>query len=471
MSSQLTGYVNNNNPIQHQCTWFMDITYLNEVTNQVETVSFGYPLTIDYTITKNTEANTNTASFKIHNLNKTTRSNLYQERFNIGIKKVVTFYAGYNGQEKQVFKGYIMECYSERQGTEVITSMECWDIGIGEKWTAITFDKGTSFKDAYKHVANLIPDAEIGAIGELDGRFKVPTTFVGTPFEILNKITNYHTFIDNGCVNTLQNNECLDVPLYIINAKSGLLNTPQRRGGQMVVNAIFQPEIKIGQLYKIETEIMPEFDGTYKVCGFTHSGTISGSTAGQRRTDINLLVGALLPNSNYVYTYSTETGFKKVKAEEVTNVNQVYGSNVEEVYRYIRENNGKVPNKNVTKDISWANLIGNDNTDNARYNELTKEKLYNCEVVANGLQQYKNRYYPSNQLQVTSGWRSSANNASVGGATGKHGHLYGNAIDFNIIGVNSKTVIMNSLKSYWYKNFGYSPIYHKAHIHIQNNKG
>lgn len=467
MASQL-GYVTNNQ-FQHQCTWFMDITYINKDTLQAETVTFGYPLTIDYSIVKNTDANTNTATFRIHNLNPKTRASLFQERFEIGVKKIVSFYAGYNGQEKQVFKGYVMECYSEKNGAEIITNMECWDIGITEKWTALTFNKGTTFKEAYKHVANMIPEMEIGAIGDLNGTFRTETTFVGTPFDILNKISNYHTFIDNGQVNTLQNNECLDVPVYKITSSTGLLNIPQRRGGQVVVQTLFQPSIKIGQLYEIESQLNNVYDGVYKVYGFSHQGTISGSTSGQRTTEINLLIGAILPNSNYVYTYSEETGFKKVKVEDVSNVETKYGSSVEEVYRYIRDTKGKIPDKKITKNISWREMIGNDNTDNDRYNELTKSKLYNCETIAQGLQRYKDAYYPSQSLQIISGWRSSANNSSVGGQNGKAGHLYGNSIDFHIIGVNDMTVWNNSLKNYWKNHFGYSLV-HKNHIHIQNDR-
>ena len=466
MSSQLTGYISN---FQHQCTWFMQVTYINPDTLQAETVEMSYPLTIDYTITKNVEANTNTAIFKIHNLNEKTRANLYQERFNVGIKKVVKFYAGYDGQEKECFVGYVQEGYSERQGTEIITTLDCWDIGIGEKWTAVTFNKGTTFKDAYKHVISLMKDVEVGAIGDLNGEFKTETTFVGTPFEILNKITNCHTFIDNGIATTLQNNECLDVPVYQITAKSGLLGTPLRRGGQLLVMAIFQPYIKIGQLYEIQSEVATQFNGTYKVCGFTHSGTISGAVAGQRQTQINLLVGALLPNSNYVYTAETGTGFKKVKVEEVTDVNQVYGSNVEEVYRYIRDTKGKIPNKQITNNISWAEMIGNENTDAERYGALTKSILYNCETIAQGLQRYRDSYYPQYKLQINSGWRSARVNAKYGGANGIHGHLYGNAIDFSIIGVNDFTVWKSSLNTYWHNHFGFSLV-HKNHIHIQNDR-
>ena len=466
MSSQLTGYVRT---FQHQCSWFMQVTYVNPDTLKAETVEISYPLCVDYTITKNIEANTNTAVFRIHNLNPKTRSYLYQERFNVGIKKTVKFCAGYNGDEKECFVGYVMEGYSERQGSEVITTLDCWDIGISEKITALTFNKGTTFKDAYKHVVSLMPDVELGAIGELNGEFKTETTFIGTPFEILNKLTNCHSFIDNGEVTTLQNNECLDVPVYQINAENGLLGTPLRRGGQLLVTAIFQPQIKIGQLYEIKSGIASQFDGVFKVCGFTHTGTISGAIAGQRRTQINLLVGALLPNSNYVYTGNVEKGFKKVKKEEVTEVNQIYGANVEEVYRYLRDTKGKILNKKISPNISWAEMIGNENTDSERYNELTKSILYNCETVALGLQKYRDLYYPQCKLQINSGWRCNRVNSKYGGATGIHGHLYGNAIDFSVIGVNDLTVWKSSLNNYWHNHFGFSLV-HKNHIHIQNDR-
>lgn len=469
MSSQ-TGYISNN-WFQHQCTWFMDITYVNDVTLQAETVTLSYPLAIDFTITRNTDANTNTANFTIHNLNEKTRSNLFQERMEIGVKKLVRFYAGYNGKEQEVFKGYVQECYSQKTGSEVVTNLECWDIGIGEKITAVTFNKGTTFKEAYKQIAGKVSDLELGEIGDLNGTFKTEVTFVGTPFEILNKITNYHTYIDNGKVVTLQDNECIDVPVYKVTSSTGLLNIPMRRGGQVIVQTLFQPNVKVGQLYEIHSDLNNYYDGVYKVYGFTHSGTISGASSGQRTTELNLLLGSILPNSNYVYTYSEETGFKKVKAEEVTNVNSEYGAGVEEVYRYIRDNNGAVPNKRLTKDITWANMIGNDNKDEDRYKELTKSILYNCQRVAEGLQEYKDSYMSGHKLIIESGWRSSVNNASVGGQSGVHGHLYGNAIDFNLSGVNVYNVLNGNLRTYWKQNFGFTPIYHKSHFHVQNNKG
>ena len=473
MSSQLVGGVTYNNLSEHQATWSMKITYVNKETLQPETLSFGYPLTIDFNIHKNMESSTNTATFNIYNLAEKTRSNIFQEQFNTGVKKVVEFWAGYGGFDKEVlvFKGYIQEAYSKRQSVDMITTITAWDIGYTERYITCTFDKGTTLKDAYKNVVSRYPDLELAEIGELNGSFKTPTTFAGTPMEVLNKITDYHTFVDNGKVKTLQNNECIDVPVHIIKAESGLLETPLLKGGQIEVTSIFQPAIEIGQLYEIQSVTASNFNGTYKVCGYSHSGTISGAVAGQRTTRINLLIGAILPCSNYVITGNTETGFKKVKLEQVNPVVTGYGSSVEEVYRYIRENNGQIPNKKITKDISWANVLGNQNNSNERLKELTKSKLYNCQNVANALQRFKDTYYPSQSLKVTSGWRSNRVNAQWKGKTGIHGHLYGNAIDFYIGGI-SYGQMKTALNVYTKANLSSTPYanYDDKHIHIQNNK-
>lgn len=473
MANPLQGGINYNNPQQHQCTWSMTITYVNKDTLQPETLSLKYPLTIDFSIQKNMESSTNTAAFEIYNLSEKTRSNIFQEQFNTGVKKVVTFYAGYGGMDNEslVFKGYIQEAYSQRRGVDMVTVITAWDIGYTESYMTTTFEKGTTFKEAYKHIVSLMSGVELAEIGELEGSFQTPTTFTGTPMEILNKITDYHTFIDNGSVKTLQNNECIDVPVHIIDAESGLIDTPMLRGGQIEINSIFQPSIAIGQLYEIKSITASNFNGTYKVCGYSHSGTISGAVAGQRLTRINLLIGAILPCSNYVITGNLETGFKKVKLEQVNPVASGYGSSVEEVYKYIRENNGQVPARMITNEISWADMIGNNNTSQARLTELTKSKLYNCKTIAEALQRYKNANYPSYKLRVTSGWRSKANNASVRGATGIHGHLYGNAIDF-YIGNIPYSQMKNSLNAFCQSNLGSTPYaqYDDKHIHIQNNK-
>ena len=453
----------NNSVIKNQCIYRITVTYTNDNGN-TETTVIEYPLTVNFTINKDTFAGSNTANITILNLAESTRQALFQESYATDKKKYIEFEAGY-GKLTRIFKGLIHECYSHRTGTEIETVIQAWDIGIANEYLAVTFDKGTTFKEAYKYIASQMKDVELGSIGQLEGTFKTPTTFVGTPFECINKLTTYCTFIHDGKIEMLRNNECLDVPVTVMKSESGLINTPARRGGQIEIECFFKPEIKVGQLLEIKSETASEFDGVFKVVGVNHSGTISGATAGQRITRLNLLVGALLPNSNYAGTGNANIPvFTKVSGEDLTPVNGSYGSSIEEVYRYIQDTKGGIPNKKITKNISWAEMIGNNNSNQDRLTELTKPILYNCKNMAERLQSYLDTYYNGKTVTIASGWRSSANNNSVGGKSGKYGHLYGNAIDFKINGVNSSTAWLNVFHPYYPY---YSYVNNGGSIHIQ----
>ena len=462
--SAQTNVNSNNSVIKNQCIYRITVTYTNPK-GQVETTIIEYPLTVRFTINKDTFAGSNTANITILNLAQSTRQALFQEAYATDKKKYIEFEAGY-GKLTRIFRGLIQECYSHRAGTEIETVIQAMDLGIANEYLSVTFEKDTTFKDAYKYIASQVKDLEIGAIGQLEGTFKTPTTFVGTPFECLNKLTTYCTYINDGKLEMLRNNECLDVPITVMQAESGLIGTPARRGGQIEIECFFKPDITVGQLLEIKSTTSSEFDGVFKVVGVNHSGTISGAEAGQRITRLNLLVGALLPNSNYTGTGNTNAPvFTKVSGESLRPINGSYGSSVEEVYRYIQDHNGAIPNKQITKNISWKEMIGNNNSNQARLSELTKPILSNCQSMAQRLQSYLDAYYPGKTVYIASGWRSSANNSSVGGKSGKYGHLYGNAIDFKINGINSHTAWSTVFRPFYPY---YSYVNNGGSIHIQS---
>lgn len=477
MADNLTGSISiNDYDFNHQCAWRMTVTY-NE-NGELKSKVFGYPLTVQFNIVRNTLAQSNTGDFTILNLAKDTRSVLFQDRFATNIIKNIKFEAGYNGKFIQVFYGKIQECYSKRVGVDVQTNIKAWDIGTNESVKAVTFQAGTSFREALKNVLAQSPYS-LGAIGDIQGTFKTDTSFVGTPLNIANQITNQHTFVDNGTVNTLNNNECLDMGVVVLKAETGLIATPERRNESVVVNSIFNPNLIVGQLIEIQSDIASEFTGTYQIGGITHTGTISGAEAGQRITTLNLLVGAFLPNSNYNVTSQTQRiGFTKVKQEKVTPVNTNYGSSVEEVYRYIKDHKGDVSGltKRITPSISWRDMLkpaGSRNTNTDINNEITKEILYNCESIAIKLTNFVNTYYKGAKINITSGWRTKANNSSLGNASKESVHLRGGAIDFYIANVPSYTAYNRVFKPYWDK-FTYlfrANNTSRYIIHVQNTLG
>ncbi len=86
---------------------------------------------------------------------------------------------------------------------------------------------------------------------------------------------------------------------------------------------------------------------------------------------------------------------------------------------------------NITANITWKEMIGNNNTNEERKNECTKEVLNNIYHTAQQLQKIHDTHWGNRQIIISSGWRSERNNKNCGGA--KHSkHLYGKAVDFHL---------------------------------------
>lgn len=458
----------------NQCIWSLSVT------DGINTVVVGYPLTVEFSIERNTFASANTGNFNIYNLAPSTRSAkgglLFQDRFNATNQKFVTFKAGYNGNLITCFRGRIQEAYSKRSGTEVITSIQCLDMGVPTDYINVTFEAGTSKKEAYLNIIQNLSGLKLGSIGTLEGIYQTPVTFEGKPLKVLNEITGGHTFIDNGIIHTLMPNEALDVGVTILNAETGLINTPQRRNAEIIAEGIFNPSVFVGQLIEVQSQTASEFSGTFKVSGFQHSGTISGAVAGTRQTRYNFLVGALLPNGSYTVTGTTEKQpFVKVKQNnEKEPVNSKIGSDVYSVYQYIRSHNGNVPNTKVGHtNITWKELIlplGTGNTKEQVYNQISVSALQNCKIIAEKLYDFVNVNFGNVKINIVSNWRSRENNASLNNAAKESAHLRGAAIDFNIAGRTIKSA-WNVFNSSWDKFTYIFRTKTSFNIHVQATAG
>lgn len=467
--------------VPHQWVWELSITDGENV------ATVGYPLTIEFNIVRNTFASANTGTFNIYNLSpatrglqdksKTTASGLFfQDRFNTESNKFLTFKAGYEGNLVTCFFGRIQEAYSRRQGTEVITSIQCMDMGIPSDYINVTFEAGTKFIDAYKTVAQTVDGLSLGAIGLLQGEYKTPVTFEGTVLDVLNEISGGNTFIDNGVINCLQPNECLDLGVTVLNAESGLINTPQRRGAEIIAEGIFNPNATVGQLMEVKSQTASEFSGTFFLTGLTHSGMISGAAAGTRTTKYNFLVGALLPNGKYATTGLTEKEqFIKVKKEERQPVTGNISGDVYSVYNYIRNNNGQPPNWRVGHtNYTWKQLLlpsGTGNTTSEIYNQINVSILQNCKTIAEKLHDFMQVNFGGRQITIVSNWRSQQNNARLSNAAKESTHLKGAAIDFDVLGMSNYTAFKTFYKFWDGFTYRYEPSRGNYMIHVQIGLG
>ena len=396
-------------------------------------------LTCHFTVSRGILSDSNKCTIRIYNLAPKTRELIFMDAFQGWDQskwKFVKLEAGYDGDLSPVFMGRILQAYSYRSGgqTDIITEIQAQALDMFDYQTSYTFEAGTTFKDALQTIVTTsMPNVKIGNVGELNGEFKTPTTFDGNTMENISKLTGGNAFVDNDQLNVLMSNEVIDVPVPVITESNGLLDTPNRRDANLEVKMLFEPSLIVGQLFEIQSGVQPSFNGQYKVMGFTHDCTISGAQAGTRTTNVNLFIGPFLPGAEPSLK-GNETGyasgFNKVKNFEVTPVTDTMKEMSWGVYRYIRNNNGKIPPWKVTPNISWREMLGNDNTDAERYAELTPKIIQNCEAAATQLQSIYDKHWKGYPLHISSGWRSQRNNANCGGKPNSK-HLIGQAIDFS----------------------------------------
>ena len=54
---------------------------------------------------------------------------------------------------------------------------------------------------------------------------------------------------------------------------------------------LFEPRLTLGQIINLQSTTNKQYNGLYKVVGFTHRGTISPAVCGDLRTTVNLFIG------------------------------------------------------------------------------------------------------------------------------------------------------------------------------------
>lgn len=409
-------------------------------------ITIEYPLTCEFDIVRNTHSTSNVATFKLYNLAPDTREKIFQDKYNIYRHCFVDFYAGYGDELTLCFTGKVMQAYSEKQGVDVITEIQALDNDIIQSYSLHKFSKGTEKKEVAKALISDFDNLSIGAIGNLEGTLSNNLIVDDKTIVALNKLTGNHVIVDLGQVNILQNNEVLaDVIIPKINSNTGLLGTPRRRNAEVEIDIIFEPKLLVGQLLEVESSTASIFNGQFKVIGIHHTGTISGAISGEAKTTLNLFIGALIPNSNQIFSgISSYEELSEVKAEKVTPVSNTILGQIKLVRNYIIKN-GKVPHERITQNIWWDEVILNYPQQGSVPSIDVMTHLYQ---TSSRLQDFMNKFYPNNKVSITSGWRSASHNATIPNAHPNSSHIQGYALDFSIMGVPNYNTYQNLVK-FW----------------------
>jgi hypothetical protein len=249
------------------------------------------PVTIQFTLQRNTMSSLNGINIDIYNLGKSNRDRLFQDRFVVR-NRTIMVEAGYDTLSL-IFSGNIFQASSAREGVNIITRIEALDgsFDVGTTNTFETLSKGKTLKDVMLFLAGQFPTLEIGAVGEYDEVLQRPVALNGNTYDLLKKYSSNQVFIDNGKVYVLKNRETVTGEIPKITPATGLLETPRRDDGFLTVTTLFEPRVAVGQQVELESRVLPVYNGQYKVLGILHQGIISEAVGGRCHSQFSLYVG------------------------------------------------------------------------------------------------------------------------------------------------------------------------------------
>ncbi|EHZ6708607.1 hypothetical protein K6N49_003196 [Salmonella enterica] len=222
---------------------------------------------------------------------------------------------GYNGKLRQVFQGSVKSGAVKREGAIHIVILECED-GGHDYINSFTSRTVRGKEQVVDSVLQDMPNTKKGSVTKQQALIR-PKVLVGSSSKILTDMLSPDEsfFIKDERVHILKANEVTSGNIPVVNARSGLLNTPQatkisaqddggKKGktptnepdtdpagkkdsdsstlaksskGQIVFDTKLNPMLVIGGLCSLESITNPALNGVYKIYQIETSGQNNGA--------------------------------------------------------------------------------------------------------------------------------------------------------------------------------------------------
>lgn len=223
---------------------------------------------------------------------------------------------GYNGRLRQVFQGSVKSGAVKREGPIHIVSLECED-GGHDYINAFTSRTVRGKNQVVDSVLQDMPNTKKGSVTKQQALIR-PKVLVGSSSKIISDMLapDEDFFIKDERLHILKSHEVTSGNIPVVNARSGLLNTPQATKisaqddggkkakkptnepdtdpagkkdtdsstlaksskGQIVFDTKLNPMLVIGGLCAVESVTNPALNGVYKIYQIETSGQNSGTS-------------------------------------------------------------------------------------------------------------------------------------------------------------------------------------------------
>lgn len=258
------------------------------------------PLTLELEINKTNTGGANNGVFRVFNLSKERRSEIRYDYTNFSIYKGISLLAGYGNNLSVVFKGNITNAFSAREGANFVTTIIANDGGLGLTNANLGDDDksqssaGMSLKAILTNLAGTMNKPEfgnigIGKIGDFPDKSLLSKAYNGNTAQVLSELSGKAFYIENEKIYILKDNEFIDQGIKIIDASTGLLETPLLESSNLTVTMLFEPDLLLNQRVQLNSVTADaSFNTTYKVITIKHHAIISDAVCGDATTTATL---------------------------------------------------------------------------------------------------------------------------------------------------------------------------------------
>ena len=259
-------------------------TYTLEIDIGTRTEIIRPPMRISFEVDKSIMGGLNKCRIQLYNIEERKRLALAKDAEQNEKRIPIRLSCGYEDRQELIFKGTIFTGGTERQGPDLVTTLESQDGGFDftNSFTSRTVEGGRRAVDA---VRQDMPNTGEGKITERPTLTR-PKVLVGNSAQLIDEMVGPGEtwYIENERLYIIKDNEVTSRFIPVVSAATGLISTPTRESELVTFQTLINPTVKIGRRVKLESTTAPYMDGVYRIETITYSGDNYGDAWSQTCT-------------------------------------------------------------------------------------------------------------------------------------------------------------------------------------------
>lgn len=230
--------------------------------NRVVTVRS--PVRIAFNVSKSVAGGLNVADIKLFNLSETNRLAMARNPEDSTYVRV-ELKVGYGDTLALVYRGSLLRGTNSREGADLVTTLNSKD-GWTDQQNSFTSRTVKGKSGAIYALLSDMPNTARGKLTEQPALLR-PKVMVGQTMQLINSLVadDATWFIDDEKLYILKNDEVISSYVPVVNAATGLLDTPTRENYRLTFKTLLNPALRIGQLCEMQSVTAPYFNGIYRI--------------------------------------------------------------------------------------------------------------------------------------------------------------------------------------------------------------